>query len=87
MKNNIKKLKTEFYKIQCKNWIKNTEKGTSAAGKILENLLCKDDDNLVIADYYGIELKTKLLYSEPYINLFSMYFINYFNIMSHKDSN
>lgn len=72
MKNNIKKLKTEFYKIQCKNWIKNTEKGTSAAGKILENLLCKDDDNLVIADYYGIELKTKLLYSEPYINLFSM---------------
>lgn len=72
MKNNIKKLKTEFYKIQCKNWIKNTEKGTSAAGKILENLLNKDDDNLIIADYYGIELKTKFLYSEPYINLFSM---------------
>ena len=39
MEDNIKKLKTEFYKIQCKNWIENTEKGTSAAGKILENLL------------------------------------------------
>ena len=72
MEDNIKKLKTEFYKIQCKNWIENTEKGTSAAGKILENLLLKEDDNLIIADYYGIELKTKLNYSEPHIGLFSM---------------
>lgn len=72
MEDNIKKLKTEFYKIQCKNWIENKEKGTSAAGKILENLLLKEDDNLIIADYYGIELKTKLNYSEPHIGLFSM---------------
>lgn len=72
MNDNIKKLKIEFYKIQCKNWIKNTEKGTSAAGKMLENLLGKEDDNLIIADYYGIELKTKFLYSEPHIGLFSM---------------
>ncbi len=72
MKNNIKKLQTEIYKIQCKNWIKNTAKGTSSAGKILENLLSKEDDNLIIADYYGIELKTKLINSEPYISLFSM---------------
>lgn len=72
MEDNIKKLKTEFYKIQCKNWIENKEKGTSTAGKILENLLLKEDDNLIIADYYGIELKTKLNYSEPHIGLFSM---------------
>ena len=72
MEDNIKKLKTEFYKIQCKNWIENKEKGTSAAVKILENLLLKEDDNLIIADYYGIELKTKLNYSEPHIGLFSM---------------
>ena len=55
MKNNIEKLKKEIYKIQCKNWIKNTEKGTSSAGKILENLLGKGDDNFIIADYQGIE--------------------------------
>lgn len=61
MNDNIKKLKIEFYKIQCKNWIKNVEKGTSAAGKMLENLLGKEDDNLIIADYCGIELKTKFL--------------------------
>ena len=72
MNDNIKKLKIEFYKIQCKNWIKNVEKGTSAAGKMLENLLGKEDDNLIIADYCGIELKTKFLHSEPYIGLFSM---------------
>lgn len=72
MKNNIEKLKKEIYKIQCKNWIKNTEKGTSSAGKILENLLGKEDDNFIIADYQGIELKTKLQNSEPYIGLFSM---------------
>lgn len=72
MKNNIQKLKTEFYKIQCQNWIKGLESGTSSAGKTLENLLGKNDDNAIIADYQGIELKTKIIGSEPFIGLFSM---------------
>ncbi len=69
---NIKKLDIEFYKIQCKNWIPSVGTGYSGAGKTLENLLGKADDNLILPDYLGIELKTKQDGSEPFIGLFSM---------------
>lgn len=68
----IEKLNLEFYKIQCKNWIPSQGSGTSAAGRTLENLLNKKEDNQILPDYYGIELKTKLENSEPFIGLFSM---------------
>ncbi len=72
----IKKLKLEFYKIQCKNWIPNQGSGLGSAGRTLEMLLNKDEDQLILPDYLGIELKTKLERSEPYIGLFSMAFDN-----------
>ncbi len=74
--NSIEELKLELYKIQCKNWIPSKSKGTGAAGITLEKLLHKDEDQFILPDYSGIELKTKIEGSEPYISLFSMAFDN-----------
>ena len=35
----MQNLKTEIYKIQCKNWIASKSTGTGAAGRTLEILL------------------------------------------------
>lgn len=70
--NNLKRLSNEFYRIQCMNWIKNVGKGYSSAGKTLENILGKTDDYESLPDFDGIELKTKLDGSEPYVGLISI---------------
>jgi len=70
----IQQLQLEFYKIQCKNWILSKSVGFGAAGRTLEILLRKEEDQLILPDYHGIELKTKLISSEPFIGLFSMAF-------------
>lgn len=72
----IEQLKLELYKIQCKNWIPSKGKGTGAAGITLEKLLQKEEDQLVLPDFKGIEIKTKIERSEPFISLFSMAFDN-----------
>ena len=41
MKEKIKQLLKEFYLIQCKNWVKSTGSGESAAGTTLEHLFGK----------------------------------------------
>lgn len=68
----FKKIRDEFYRIQCMNWIKNKGCGYSSAGKTLENILGKDDDTAPLPDFQGIEPKTKVDGSEPFIGLFSM---------------
>lgn len=72
----IELLKLELYKIQCKNWIPSKGKGTAAAGITLEKLLHKEEDHDILPDYHGIEIKTKIEGSEPFIGLFSMAFDN-----------
>lgn len=72
MNNNITKLKNEFYRIQCLNWVKNVGKGHSSAGKTLENILGKNDDYISLPDLYGIELKTKIDGTEPFVGLVSI---------------
>ncbi len=76
MKNEIyeemKKLKLEFYKIQCKNWIKGNGSSFKSIGETFEELLHKSKDNDILPDYNGIELKTKAEKSQPYMGLFSM---------------
>ena len=66
----FEKLKIELYKINCLNWIPSKGSGPSASGKTLENLLNKKDDNLAIADYNGIELKVRNIYSKYDLHLF-----------------
>ncbi len=72
----IADLKLELYKIQCKNWIPSKSKGTGAAGITLEKMLQKEEDHYILPDYHGIELKTKIEGSEPFVSLFSMAFDN-----------
>lgn len=69
--NSFRKLKTELYKIQCRNWIENRSGGTGAAGLTLEKLLGKETDRKVLPDYEGIEIKTVMDYSKYPMHLFS----------------
>lgn len=72
----MKKLKIELYKIQCRNWIPSSGNGSGAAGKTLEDILGKNEDRYVLPDYNGIELKTRSDYSTYPLHLFSCAFDN-----------
>jgi len=71
MENSIKSLTEKFKKIQAMGFIKSTRKGFSGTGKTFEDLIEKKEDNLDDPDYQGIEIKTKLDYSQSYTSLFN----------------
>ena len=70
----MKELKVKLYKIRCRNWILSKGNGSGAAGRTLEYLLGKEEDRYILPDYCGIELKTKSIYSDYPISLFSCAF-------------
>lgn len=72
MKREMELLYFKFYEIQRLNWVPSHSKGYGACGVTLEFLLHKKADQAVLADFNGIELKTKIVHSEPYVSLFSM---------------
>ena len=76
MQENIEKLKQEFYKIQCRNWIPSKGMGSGAAGRTLEELLGIEENSDVLPDYHGIELKTKHEHGKYPLHLFSCAFDN-----------
>lgn len=53
--NEFKKL---FKTVKEKGWIESKRKGTTGIGYTFEELINKKEDNLPIADYNGIEIKT-----------------------------
>ncbi len=72
MKENFYTLKNEFKKINKLGWVKAQSHGSGNVGITFESLLGKERENLPIADYKGIEIKTSIeKYSRPYITLFS----------------
>ena len=68
--NNLYELKFNCDKIIEKNWIKSSKKGNGSAGFLFEQLLNIPTNNFEIADYMGIEIKTKISKRENYISLF-----------------
>ena len=52
------------------NWITCNKKGNSSAGFLFEELLGIPRNNFEIADYNGVEIKTKISKREDYISLF-----------------
>ena len=70
IKNQMKKLKKELYKIHCQNWILSHNNNKGSAGEMLEELLGKDRDNYSLPDYKNIEIKSRKSYSEYPIHLF-----------------
>ena len=75
MEQNIKasfqNLKEKFYKIQCQNWILSKSMGSGAAGRTLEKLLGVEENQDVLPDFYGIEIKTKIKNGKYPLTLFS----------------
>ena len=51
MQENIEKLKKEFYKIQCKNWIPSKGHGSGAAGRTFEELLGVEENSDELLKY------------------------------------
>ncbi len=72
MNQSIYNLKRKFNYIKKLNYVKAVNNYNSGIGLTLEKLLGKEADNFSIADYDGIELKTKLEYSKKPINLFKL---------------
>ena len=70
----MKELQTNFYKIQCRNWIPSRFAGTGGAGRTLEDLLGLVENSDVLPDYEGIEIKTRYGTDKYPISLFSCAF-------------
>lgn len=71
MNNAFLDLKNQFQEIKRKGWIPSCTKGNSGVGITFEKLLGKEVENFEIADYFGIEIKTKCSKREPYLSLFN----------------
>lgn len=70
MKKIIEELNNKMENIKNLGWIESKFKGTGAIGLTFEKLIGKEIENFEIPDYKGIEIKTKLISSNPYIRLF-----------------
>lgn len=64
-------LHTKIDKIKKMGWIKCKNNNINIAGLTFENLLGKENENFPIADYNGIEIKTRRKNSYSRITLFS----------------
>ena len=67
---NLNNLKLKCEDIINMGWIKCNKKGNSSAGLLFEELIGVPKNNFEIADYNGIEVKTKISKRENYISLF-----------------
>lgn len=72
MCNQIDELCEKFLIIKNMNWVKSVRHGTDAVGRTFESLLGMEENNLEIADFKGIEIKTKRCFSKSFIRLFNM---------------
>jgi len=71
MEKNFNSLYHKFLKIKKLGWIKTMREGSTGVGYTFEQLLNKEEDNLPIPDYKGIEIKTMKYFSKHKIHLFS----------------
>lgn len=71
MKENFKILRQKFNNIKQTGEIKPLRKGSTGIGYTFETLIEKKEDAKPIADYKGIEIKTKLGYSKSALTLFN----------------
>ena len=69
MMEEFKKFKELFEQTKKKGWIKSLRKGDTGVGYTFEKTIGKDEENLPIADYGSIEIKTTRKYSTFYRTL------------------
>lgn len=67
---NILDLREKCNNILERKWIRCCDKGAGSAGLLFERLIGIPKNNFEIADYNGIEIKTKVSKKENYISLF-----------------
>lgn len=71
MNTEIQELKKIFKEIKNKQF-SSLRKGTTGIGYTLEKLINKEEDNLFLPDFKGIEIKTKLGYTKSPLTLFCL---------------
>jgi hypothetical protein len=71
--NNLEKIKDDFLNIKSKGYINCTRNNNEdgGIGNTFEDLLGVTENNLKLPDYLGYEIKSKRLYNQSYISLFS----------------
>lgn len=72
MQNNIENLKKEFKRIKNMGWVEEKRKSKGASGYTFETLLKKEEDDLPIPDYDGIEIKTINKNTKTNLHLFNL---------------
>lgn len=72
MNDTINELKENFIRIKNMGWIKSINNDYSGSGLTFEQLLGKEEDELPIPDYKGIEIKTKINFSKFSTTLFCL---------------
>ena len=71
MNKNIIELYKTFLKIKSLGYVKSMRDGVTGIGYTFESLINKQEDNLPIADYKGIEIKAMHRFSKRKIHLFN----------------
>ena len=72
MINVISNLENEFNRIKELGWVKEKRKGLSSIGYTFEKLLNKEEDDLPIPDYDGIEIKVMNDNAKTNLHLFNL---------------
>ena len=67
----FKEFRDIFVKIRKKGWVKSLREGDTGIGYTFEKLIGKQEENLPIADFGSIEIKTTRTNSRKRIHLFS----------------
>lgn len=68
----LKELKDKFVEIKRMNWIEAVSNGFGAGGETFESLLNIERNELSLADYKGVEIKTRNTTKRSHFSLFSL---------------
>ncbi len=71
MFNDSIEFKKIFDEVKKTGWVKSLRKEDTGVGDTFEKTIGKDEENLPIADYESIEIKTTRKYSKKRIHLFN----------------
>lgn len=72
MNDRVKSLKEKFEEIKSQGLIRSLRSGPTGVGYTFESLIGKSEDQSYKPDFQGIEIKTKIRYSESPITLFNL---------------
>ena len=71
MKNNVAEFEKIFNEIKEMNWVETKRNGPTGVGYTFESLINLEENSFSIADFNGIEIKTKRYNTRGYLQICS----------------